>query len=209
MNKDQTRKWLEWAREIQSLGQIGHYFSENEHEKHNYHRLQEIAAEMLDYRTEWESDELSRVYEAQPGYATAKIDVRGAAVSEGKILLVQEARDGLWCLPGGWADVGEKPSDMVIREVKEESGFDVRPYKIAGVYDANRTGERLELFHAYKIVFLCSIIGGQAKSSIETLDVDFYSFQDLPVLSSPRTDQRHLLEIEEHLRDPDRPAAFD
>lgn len=57
-------------------------------------------------------------YRVQPGYARPKVGVRGAIVREGKILLVQEAVDERWCLPGGWADVGVAPAQMVAREVQ-------------------------------------------------------------------------------------------
>ncbi|MCF8105912.1 MAG: NUDIX hydrolase [Desulfohalobiaceae bacterium] len=202
-------KWLEWARELQALGQIGETFSRNEHEKQNFQRLQEIAAEIVAEHTCLDQQALLGSFSVQPGYATAKIDVRGAALSRGRVLLVRERSDGKWCLPGGWADVGEMPSEMVAREVLEESGFMVRPCKVIGVFDANREGRPMEFFHAYKIIFLCEITGGQARSSVETSAVDFFSFDDLPPLSFNRTNKRHLDEVEAHIREASRPAAFD
>lgn len=148
-------------------------------------------------------------FSAQPGYATAKIDVRGACVREGKILLVQERRDEKWCMPGGWADVGDNPSDMVAREVWEESGFTVTPRKVIAVFDANRGGTPLEFYHAYKIIFLCEINGGEPTPSDETMDVGFFDFDELPPLSSIRTNEKHLAEVRAHLADECRPAAFD
>jgi len=209
MSQEQGPRWLDWAREIQSLSQIGLTFSKNEHERKNFERLREIAAEMTSAQTDRTQEELLEAFSAQPGYATAKIDVRGAVVREGRILLVQERTDGLWCMPGGWADVGEVPSQMVAREVSEESGFAVRPAKVIGVFDANRGGRPLEFFHAYKIVFLCEITGGEPKASLETSDVGFFAFDDLPPLSPNRTNLRHLREVQAHLSDGNRPAAFD
>jgi len=135
--------------------------------------------------------------------------VRGAVVREGQILLVQERTDGRWAMPGGWADVGELPSAMVAREVLEESGLEVAPRKVIGVFDANRGGRPLELFHAYKVVFLCDELGGEPRPSDETSDVRFFPFDALPPLSSARTNARHLHEVLAHLGDPNRPAAFD
>jgi ADP-ribose pyrophosphatase YjhB (NUDIX family) len=117
--------------------------------------------------------------------------------------------DGRWAMPGGWADVGEYPSEMVAREVFEESGFLVKPEKVIGVYDANRAGRPMEFYHAYKIVFLCEILGGEARPSEETLDVRFFDFNDLPELSIHRTDERHLAEVRAHADDDCRPAAFE
>lgn len=209
MSHSKAPPWLEWAREIQALSQIGLYFSQNEHEEANYRRLQEIAAEIISSHTDVSVCEMERIFCAQPGYATAKIDVRGAVVREERILLVQERIDGGWCMPGGWADVGEKPSDMVRREVLEESGVSVRPTKVIGVFDANREGGSLELFHAYKIVFLCELLSGEPTPGTETLDAAFHDLQDPPPLSPNRTNTRHLREVLAHLRDPARAANFD
>jgi ADP-ribose pyrophosphatase YjhB (NUDIX family) len=202
-------RWLAWARELQALGQIGLTYSTNEYDTERYERLSEIAAEIVQGHTGLDQEAVLEDFRVQPGYATPKVDVRGAAVRDGKILLVQEGWDGRWCMPGGWADVGDLPSAAVEREVWEESGFRVVTRKVVGVYDANRDGVPIEFYHAYKIVFWCQITGGQARPSHETPAVAFFSFDDLPPLSSPRTDERHLVEVRAHLQDPTRLPAFD
>jgi ADP-ribose pyrophosphatase YjhB (NUDIX family) len=209
MTKTNTPRWLEWAREIQSLSQTGLTYASTDYETSRYQRLMEIAAEIVHTHTRLPKEPVVENFLAQPGYATAKIDVRGAAIRDGKILLVQERTDQRWCMPGGWADVGELPSEMVIREVWEESGFEVIPRRVIGVYDANRGPAPMEFFHAYKIVFLCEITGGHARPSDETAAVDFFRFNDLPLLSPHRTNKRHLAEVQAHLRDSNRPVAFD
>jgi len=205
---DQPR-WLEWAREIQALAQTGLTFSENRFEMERLRRLMEIAAEMVEAHTAQEREPLVENFLLQPGYATPKIDVRGAVVRDGRILLVQERADGRWCMPGGWADVGEYPSRAVAREVWEESGFEVIPRRVVGVYDANRGGEPLSFYHAYKLVYRCEITGGEAHASEETAAVGFFSFDDLPTLSSFRTNEVHLSEVRAQLDDACRPTAFD
>jgi ADP-ribose pyrophosphatase YjhB (NUDIX family) len=169
----------------------------------------EIAAEIVESHTGLPKQPILENFAVQPGYATPKVDVRGAVVRGGKILLVQERVDERWTMPGGWADVGDVPSEMVVREVWEESGFEVEPRKVIGVYDANRVGRPLQFYHAYKIVFLCEIVGGEARTSDETMGVDFFSFDALPPLSAERTGERHLAEVLAHVGDEQRPAAFD
>ncbi|MCL4474402.1 MAG: NUDIX hydrolase [Actinobacteria bacterium] len=208
-DNNEMPRWLEWAREIQGLCQTGLAFASTDYETQRYTRLTEIAAEIVASHTGEERGELVKGFSAQPGYATAKIDVRGAVVRDGRILLVQERRDQHWCMPGGWADVGDIPSEMVAREVWEESGFEVAPRKVIAVYDANRGGRPLEFFHAYKIIFLCDIISGEPRVSDETMAVDFFSFDELPPLSWQRTSEKHLDEVRAHLEDECRPAAFD
>jgi ADP-ribose pyrophosphatase YjhB (NUDIX family) len=202
-------RWLQWAQEIQALSQTGLAFSDIPYDLERYARLREIAAEIVAGHTSLPREEVLESYAVQTGYATPKVDVRGAVVRDGQILLVQERTDGRWCMPGGWADVGDMPSEVAVREVQEESGFHVVARKLAGVFDANRGGRPMSLYHAYKLVFLCELVGGEARASYETLAVGFFSFDDLPPLSSNRTNERHLAEVQAHLRDPSRAAAFD
>lgn len=209
MNKAPPPPWLAWAREIQALAQSGLAYSRNEYERLRCRRLMEIAAQIVEAHTDLPGEEVLQSLSMQPGYATPKVDVRGAIVRAGQILLVQERSDGRWCMPGGWADVGDLPSEVVVREVWEESGFVAVPRKVVGVYDANRGGHPLEFYHAYKIIFLCEITGGHARPSHETLEVGFFDFDDLPPLSSHRTNRRHLDEVLAHIHDPLRPVGFD
>jgi ADP-ribose pyrophosphatase YjhB (NUDIX family) len=207
---ESSTKWLDWAREIQALAQIGLTYSRIEYDLQRYHRLEEIAAEIVASNSALSPGPILENFRLQPGYATPKIDVRGAVIRDGRILLVQERADGGWTMPGGWGDVGEAPSAMVRREVWEESGYEVRVEKLVAVYDANRVpGVRMEFYHAYKLIFLCTIIGGEPRPSNETSAVDFFDLEHLPPLSNYRTDQQMLKEVFAHFADPARPAAFD
>ncbi len=205
-----TPKWLDWAREIQALAQTGLTYSRLEYDILRYHRLEEIAAEIVAAHSTLPQEPIVENFRLQPGYATPKIDVRGAVIRDGKILLVQERSDGGWTMPGGWGDVGEAPSAMVGREVWEESGFEVRVEKLIAVYDANRVpGTRMEFYHAYKLIFLCAITGGEARPSNETSAVDFFGLDHLPPLSNYRTSRQMLEEVFAHFANPARSAAFD
>jgi ADP-ribose pyrophosphatase YjhB (NUDIX family) len=199
---------LAWARKIYSIAQSGLTYSKNEFDLDRYRRLQDIAAEMIASQSELTEQAVLKSFSMQIGYATPKVDVRGAVVRDGKILLIHERIDDRWAMPGGWADLGETPSEMVIREVREESGFEVRAEKLIAVYDANRI-EPLEFYHAYKLIFLCTITGGKAQTSIETSGVDFFSPNDLPPLSEFRTNRTMIAEVFAHLVDPNRPTHFE
>jgi len=202
-------KWLQWARTIQAIAQTGLHHTEGHYDKENYARLRDLAAEITATQAGLPAAQVLEGFKVQPGYATVKSDVRAACLRDGKILLVQERLDMRWSLPGGWADVGETPSSAAARETFEESGFHVLPTRVVGVYDANRRGKPLEFFHAYKVVFLCDVLDGTPTPSNETAAVDFFPLDDLPPLSSPRTEPRHLADIAAALADPTRPAAFD
>jgi ADP-ribose pyrophosphatase YjhB (NUDIX family) len=185
-------RWLEWAREIQAIAQTGYHYSSDEYHRQRFERLMEIAAEITSEYSDLEQPNVLLAYQQQIGYATPRVDVRGAVFQNGRLLMVRERSDGGWTLPGGWADVGETPSAAAEREVWEEAGFRVKSTRVVGVYDANRMG-RLELFHAYKIVFLCDLISGQASPSIETSEVAFFDRNELPEkFSGERTKLKHI-----------------
>jgi ADP-ribose pyrophosphatase YjhB (NUDIX family) len=199
---------LELAREIQALAQTGLTYTRNEFDIQRYKRLAEIAAEIVAGQSDLSKESVLENFQVQPGYATPKIDGRAAAIRDGKILLVQERTDGKWSMPGGWADIGELPSAMVRRETWEESGFTVKVDKLVGIFDANHI-EPLQFYHAYKMIFMCTLAGGEARPSNETLAVDFFSPQALPPLSEFRTNKSMLDEVFAHLADPHRPAFFE
>ena len=203
-----TAKWMEWAQEIFSLSQAGLTYSQNEFDLGRYRRLQEITAEMIASQSNLEKEAVLESFSMQAGYTTPKIDVRGAVVHEGKILLIQERADGRWAMPGGWADLGNAPASVAEREVWEESGYRVRAEKVVAVLDANRI-EPMEFYHAYKIIFLCKLLGGEPRISYETLAVDFFEPNELPPLSLFRTNESMLQEVFAHVRDPQRLTAFD
>jgi ADP-ribose pyrophosphatase YjhB (NUDIX family) len=94
------------------------------------------------------------LFKGDVGYATPKVDVRAAVFDHDRLLLVREREDGGWSLPGGWADIGSSPSDNVIREVREESGYESEVLKLAAVYDRARHGHPPIPFYAYKLFFL-------------------------------------------------------
>lgn len=190
------------------MTQAGLTYSENEFDKERYKRLQEITAEMIESQSELSKDSVLESFSMQAGYTTPKIDVRGAVVYEGKILLIQERMDGKWAMPGGWADLGNAPASVAEREVWEESGYEVKAEKVIAVIDANRI-EPMEFYHAFKIIFLCKLIGGEPRISHETLAVNFFDPNNLPPLSQYRTNESTLQEVFAHVKDPSRPTAFD
>jgi len=204
----QSSKWMDWAREIFSLSQSGLTYSGNPYDIERYKRLQEITAEMIESQSEISKESVLSSFSMQAGYSTPKVDVRGAVVRDGKILLIQESADNLWAMPGGWADLGNSPASVAEREVWEESGLRVKAEKVVAVIDANRI-EPFEFYHAYKIIFLCKLLEGEPRTSHETLAVDFFDLNHLPPLSVYRTNEAMLQEVYAHVANPSRLAAFD
>jgi ADP-ribose pyrophosphatase YjhB (NUDIX family) len=200
---------FEAARQLQAISQTGLEYTDNHFDRDRFEQIGKIAMNLMSYATGHEPSELIEAFAFEKGYATPKIDVRAAAFRDNRILLVREHSDGLWTLPGGWADVGDSPSIAAVREVKEESGFAVRVTKLAAVYDRDLHGLAPIPYHAYKLFFICDILGGAATTSAETDAVDFFDQHSLPPLSTTRVVEKQIHHMFEHYRDPSRSTSFD
>jgi ADP-ribose pyrophosphatase YjhB (NUDIX family) len=203
-------RWLELARRFQALAQTGLAYCKDPYDQVRYEEIRRLAAEMLATGSELtDTAPILNLLTGEIGYATPKIDVRAAVFDQARILLVRERTDGLWALPGGWADVGDAPSGAVIREVKEESGYDVVVKKLAALYDRDKHGHPPIPFHVYKLFFVCELRGGEPAETLETDGVGFFDEEGLPQLSLSRVTPIQIRHMFDHYRNPEWPASFD
>ncbi|OHB77811.1 MAG: ADP-ribose pyrophosphatase [Planctomycetes bacterium RBG_16_55_9] len=202
--------WLKWAKELAAISQNGLTFAENAYDVERYQAVRRIAAEMMAARSDLDTKTLLTLLAKEEGYATPKVDVRGVVFRDDKILLVKERIDGGWTLPGGWADPCQSPSECVVREIREESGYEAVARRLLAVYDRSKhPHEPLLPFHIYKLFFLCEITGGSPQISHETTAVDFFAEDQIPDLSISRTLPFQIARMFEHRRNPDLPTDFD
>jgi len=202
--------WLVWARRIQALAQTGMAFTRDIYDRERYEALRTLAAEMLAARSSGDPARIETLFAEQSGYATPKVDVRGAVFDrDGRILLVRETADaGRWTLPGGWADVNQSPSECVAREVLEEAGIEVRVRKLACVYDRARHAHQPHYpFHIYKMFFICDPVGSPELArgdGFETSAAQFFAQEDVPEaeLSIGRVLPFQITRLFQHLQDP-------
>ena len=203
-------KWLDWVKRLQAIAQNGLTFAENHFDLERYEQVQQIAAEILADKAGVNTKDVIDLFVREKGYATPKVDVRGAAFRDGRILLVKESSDGNWALPGGWADVGESPSESVEREVWEEAGFMVKAKRLAAIYDRSKHPHKpLMHYHIYKLFFICEITGGKPTTSEETEEVAFFDQNNLPELSITKTLPEQITKMFEYHHRPELPVYFD
>jgi ADP-ribose pyrophosphatase YjhB (NUDIX family) len=184
----QEPPWLTIAREVRALAQTGLAFNADGFDHQRYQRLQELAAQLMAQGSSAEYESILHLLRQEKGYATPKVDVRGAAFVDQRVLMVREISDGKWTLPGGWADVNQSAGECVVREIAEESGFEAKALKLAAVYDYQRSGHPpRNMDSIYKMFFICEITGGEARASDETSEVAFFARDELPPLSLGRT----------------------
>jgi len=200
---------LDLSRRLLALAQSGLHFTHEEYDRERYREIVDIAAELLALDSGRAAADLRSTWFVEDGYATPKIDVRGAIFRDDQVLLVRERVDHKWTLPGGWADVNDTPSGAVEKEIEQESGFTARAVKLAAVYDRNKHGHPHYMFHAWKLFFLCEITGGAMRTSYETTEVGFHSVANLPELSLGRTTAAQILRMYEHAQHPEWPTEFD
>ncbi len=201
---------LHHARRLLALAQTGLHFCKDQYDRERYQEIAQIASELLARGTGVSPGELLEQWQADDGYITPKMDVRGACFLEDeRVLLVRERLDGKWTLPGGWADVNDSPSWAVEKEIEQESGFTARAVKVAAVYDRNKQGHPYYLFHAWKTFFICDITGGAPRVSSETDGVDFFAVNSLPELSTGRTTAKQIERMLQHHRQRSLPTDFD
>ncbi|MEK5332444.1 NUDIX hydrolase [Lysinibacillus sp. FSL W8-0992] len=202
-------QWLEWAKKIQALSQAGLTFSKDMYDIERYEELRNISAEIMSHNTELDMTKIKDLFTNETGYQTPKVDVRGVVFKNNQILMVKENIDNKWALPGGFCDIGLSPSENVVKEIKEESGYDVMPVRLLALLDKNKHQHPPEPYHYYKIFILCEIIGGEATIGIETNNVHFFSQHNLPPLSTNRNTMAQIDILFEFLRTPEKKTLFD
>lgn len=190
------RELLEIADEMRALATTGLHFSESAYDRERYQKLMTLAARLGSCASAEPEERIAKLYEqADRGYVTPKLDVRMAVFRADEVLLVRELSDGLWCLPGGFVDVGESPADAAVRETAEEASVAVRTRQLAGVYDNRlRPDAPPHLFHIHKLLFLGELADPAAEPAPggETDGAGFHSVSKLPALSLGRTLPEHI-----------------
>ena len=202
-------QWLQWAQKIQAIAQTGIAFSKDIYDIERYEELRNISVEIIAKHTDLEIAKIKDLFADAKGYQTPKVDIRGVVFRNGQILMVKEKNDNKWALPGGFCDVGLSPSENIVKEIKEESGFIVKPIRLLALLDKNKHPHPPDLQHFYKIFILCEIVGGEATVGIETNSIEFFSENDLPELSTTRNTASQIHTLFEFLHNPDKETVFD
>ncbi len=200
---------VRWARALEAIARSGLTYSESPFDRERFEAVRSIAAELASAESGEDAIVLRARFADEYGYATPKVDVRGVVLDERGLLLVRETGESRWTLPGGWADVGETPSQAVEKEVRQEAGLDVSAERVLAVYDRDFRGRTQWPAHVYKLYVGCVAAGGSpAGDGLETEEATFFALDDLPELS-PKTPSEHLAPVLALAADPGRGAELD
>ena len=179
-----------WSEALSSIARTGLAFTQNLYERERYEEVLHVAADIKAALEESEESRRERghfvqewmdnIGEGIPGYVTPKVAI-GAIVGndDGEILLVKRAQSGVWLFPSGWADVGYSAAEVVVKEVREETGIDAEPVQLLGVVDGMRMG--FTKFGMYMLLFHCRAVGGElVPHPLETDGCGWFSRDELP-----------------------------
>lgn len=201
---------LNYAKRLRSIAHLGLTYANNEYDTDRYRELEQISLEMMNMATGLPSDQLAGYFSAAKEYITPKVDIRAVIFDhKNEILLVKEKADGKWSLPGGWADIGQSPTEAAVKEALEETGFNVKPIKLLAVLDKRCHPHPPQLDYVYKIFIQCEITSGEYNQAFDILDMGFFKQDDLPELSEDRVLAGQIDLMFEYLKDPEKQALID
>ena len=118
---------------------------------------------------------------------------------EDRVLMIHKTDNNKWALPGGGHEPGESIADTVVREVKEETGYDVEVETITGTYTNPRhviAYDDGEVRQQFSIAFRARLIGGQKQNSDESSEVEWLTpeqIEDLDLHPSMRLRLQHAI----------------
>jgi ADP-ribose pyrophosphatase YjhB (NUDIX family) len=193
---------LRIARRVQAIAQSGIHFAGSEFDRERYEELRGLSVELTGTICDTKPSKIRDLFTNETGFQTPKVDVRSVVLKEGKILMVRERIDGRYSMPGGFADINYSPSEVAVKEVREETGLNVRFNRVLAIADTDRHGFPPLPYHFYKIVILCDLVDGDLRDSIETSEAGFFDFDNLPELSVERNTPSFLEMIRNQLESP-------
>lgn len=204
-------RWLQKAKRLHAIASTGLHFAESAFDRERYAEIAAIANEML---ADLGNVPLERIGGLIPdfaqGYATPKVDVRGAVFRDDRVLLVQERMDRRWTLPGGYADVGFSAAQNVVKEVEEEAGLRVAVHRLYSVRHKARQPYDPDVREFYKLFFVCGRLDeDEPAPGHETLDAGFFALDALPPLSTHRVLESDIVAAFAARSDPSLPVLFD
>ena len=187
MNASDFAKYLQ---RMIALTDTGLTFTKDPFDCERYEDLRGLLSEMLNQASDLDSEEVAEILKPTSAYATPLMDVRAWIVEDGKICLVRGQGENDWALPGGFGEVGYSPTENILKEIEEETGFEAKVERLLAVFDTNRF--QLQSKQYAKFVFECKLLDGQFQENQEIADLQFFAIDQLPALSEKRITKEQI-----------------
>ena len=185
-----TSDFVKYLQRMIALTDTGLTFTKDPFDRERYEDLRDLLYEMLNQASDLDSEEVAEVLKPTSAYATPLMDVRAWIVEDEKICLVRGQGENDWALPGGFGEVGYSPTENILKEIEEETGFEAKVERLLAVFDTNRF--QLQSKQYAKFVFECKLLDGQFQKNQEIADLQFFAIDQLPALSEKRITKEQI-----------------
>ena len=185
-----TSDFVKYLQRMIAITDTGLTFTKDPFDRERYEDLRVLLSEMLDQASDLDVEEVAEVLKPTFAYATPLMDVRAWIVEDEKICLVRGQGENDWALPGGFGEVGYSPTENILKEIEEETGFKAKVEKLLAVFDTNRF--QLQSKQYAKFVFECKLLNGQFQENQEIADLQFFAIDQLPNLSEKRITKEQI-----------------
>lgn len=201
---------LELIKRIKALSDAGLAYTENGYDVERFEEIRSLSLELMGIVTNEPLAVLEDFFLPEKDYPTPKVDIRGLVLNDKReILLVQERVDGRWTLPGGWGDIGYSPSEVIRKEIREETGLTADVVRLLAVYDKKCHPHPPQPFYVYKIVFLCKVVHGAINPGFDILAAEYFDLRKLPALSEDRILKTQIEQLYDMAESTEREAYFE
>lgn len=176
--------------ELRVLARNGLKYTDDPYDRERFERILELTSEYYGTALDVPPESVRDQFRAELGHVTPKVGGRAGVFDEdGRALLIKRTDDGTWGHPGGYTEPGEAPVDTAVRETKEETGLDVVPLELVGVYP-RPAGEHGP--HGFVgIVYLCGVTDGVLEGSRES---DAVAYRAIDAVSEWHKDHERSIE---------------
>ena len=185
-----TSDFVKYLQRMIAITDTGLIFTKDPFDRERYEDLRSLLSEMLNQGLDIDSEEVAEVLKPTSAYATPLMDVRAWIVEDEKICLVRGQGENDWALPGGFGEVSYSPTENILKEIEEETGFKAKVERLLAVFDTNRF--QLQSKQYAKFVFECKLLDGQFQENQEIADLQFFAIDQLPALSEKRITKEQI-----------------
>ena len=185
-----TSDFVKYLQRMIALTDTGLTFTKDPFDLERYEDLRSLLSEMLNQASDLDAEEVAEVLKPTSAYATPLMDVRAWIVEDEKICLVKGQGENDWALPGGFGEVGYSPTENILKEIEEETGFEAKVERLLAVFDTNRF--QLQSKQYAKFVFECKLLAGQFQENQEIAALQFFAIDQLPNLSEKRITKEQI-----------------
>ena len=185
-----TSDFVKYLQRMIALTDTGLTFTKDPFDRERYEDLRSLLSEMLNQASDLDAEEVAEVLKPTSAYATPLMDVRAWIIEDEKICLVRGQGENDWALPGGFGEVGYSPTENILKEIEEETGFEAKVERLLAVFYTNRF--QLQSKQYAKFVFECKLLDGQFQENQEIADLQFFAIDQLPNLSEKRITKEQI-----------------